>query len=82
MTAPVQTDQLPKRIACDPIVYFDLAQANCRKYAQDERFVDFDLHLRSRRTSDDEFRTVIDVKNFCSANLHYDMWRPNSWILK
>jgi len=79
---PIRTDQLAQRITCDPIAYFNLARSNCRNYEKKGKFTDFDLHLRSRRTSDPEFRDVIDIRNFCTAKPTYDMWRPNVWILK
>jgi hypothetical protein len=79
---PSKLKGLPKRIECDPIVYFSFANQQCRKVARSLDMKDFDLHLRSRRTSDPELHDVINVKNYCAAGLTYDMWRPNGWILK
>ena len=73
---------LVQRIKCDPVVFLALANSQCRDRVDDPRVVDFDLRVRSRRTSDPEFRPVIDVKNFCASGLTYDLWRPNDWILK
>jgi hypothetical protein len=44
--------------------------------------VNLDLHLRSRRTTEPELRDVIDIRDFCTAGVTYDMWRPNDWIRK
>ncbi|MFN2427112.1 MAG: hypothetical protein ABR587_11775 [Candidatus Binatia bacterium] len=71
-----------KRIACDPILFFNLAREKCRGSDRKARVVDLDLSLRSRRTTDGEFRDVIDLRNFCTSGVTYDMWRPNDWILK
>jgi hypothetical protein len=79
---PMHPKALAQRIACDPISYFNMARAQCVRLAGTAGFRDFDLHLRSRRTSDPELRDVVDVKDFCSAGLTYDLWRPNDWILK
>ncbi len=79
---PAKMKGLPKRIECDPVVYFSFAREQCKRVARSLEMKDFDLHLRSRRTSDPEFKDVINVKNYCAAGLTYDMWRPNGWILK
>ncbi len=72
----------PRRIACDPILFFNLAGRECRRTDRRPRTVDLDLELRSRRSSEPELREVIDVRNFCSSGVTYDLWRPNDWILK
>ena len=71
-----------KRIACDPVLYFNLARNECRRTGRKPGVVDLDLHLKSRRTTDPELRDVVDIRNFCSSGVTYDMWRPNDWILK
>jgi hypothetical protein len=71
-----------KRIACDPVLYFNLARNECRRDRRGAPLVNLDLHLRSRRTTDAGLRDVIDIPDFCTAGVTYDMWRPNDWILK
>jgi hypothetical protein len=72
-----------QRISCDPILYFNLARNECRRLqARKPKTVDLDLHLMSRRTTDPELHEVIDLPNFCSSDVTYDMWRPNAWIRK
>jgi hypothetical protein len=74
---------LATRIQCDPIVYFDMGQAWCRKMESREDFTSLDVLLESKRSSDDgPPRPVMDVRDFCQAGLTYRMWRPNGWILK
>jgi len=73
-----QTARLPHRSRCDPVIFFDLAKNACRRRAPD--VVDLDLSLRSRHSSDAEYRPTIDVKGFCAADPAYDMWRHNAWI--
>src|SRR5690606_1574406 len=71
-----------RRIACDPILFFNLAKRECRRTDRKPRTIDLDLQLRSRRSSEAEFRDVVDVSSFCSSGVTYDLWRPNGWILK
>jgi hypothetical protein len=73
-----EAERLPHRSRCDPMIFFDLAKNNCRRRAAG--VVDLDLSLRSRHSSERDYRPTIDVKNFCAANLTYSMWRHNGWI--
>lgn len=70
-----------RRIACDPILHFNLARNECRRGRRDGTLVDLDLYLHSRRSSDTEVQEVIAIENFCSSAVTYDMWRSNDWIL-
>ncbi|AUN96884.1 hypothetical protein DOM21_17340 [Bacteriovorax stolpii] len=71
------TLRLRTRIHCDPLVHFNRAQAFCRR----NEVQNLDLIFFSRRSSDSEFKKLIDVKDFCTQNLSYSMYRHNSWIL-
>jgi hypothetical protein len=71
---------LPPRIRCDPIVYWNLAKGLCRRFGRDARFIDLDLHLRTRRRGESEVRPVVELAGFCRADPSYDLWRPNPWI--
>lgn len=94
---PLQTDRLAQRVRCDPIIFFDLAKNGCRQIELSRRnpeseeiqqsrqyadVVDFDLSVKSRRSSDPQYHQIIDLRNFCATNPTYDMWRHNAWILK
>jgi hypothetical protein len=74
--------QLPIRIRCDPIVYFNVGHQLCRIFAKNRTGQDVDISLHSRRRSEESFRPVMDVKRFCREAPTYDLWRTNSWILK
>ncbi|MGH7960685.1 MAG: hypothetical protein ACRERD_02525 [Candidatus Binatia bacterium] len=81
MTRPIILG-LATRIRCDPIVYLSVGRTLCRTYQSRNGFVDLDLLLQSRRSTETELRPVIDVKNFCHSGITYDLWRPNEWIRK
>jgi len=67
-----------QRIACDPLVYFQLATASCRAVHQEEG-TDFDLRLKTRQGSG-PYYSVIDIKNFCASDTSYRWWEHNAWI--
>lgn len=73
-----ETQRLPHRSRCDPLIFFNLAKNACRRRTAD--VVDLDLSLRSRHSSQAESRPTIDVKGFCAADPTYDIWRHNAWI--
>ena len=73
-----ETKRLSHRSRCDPLLLFDVAKNRCRQ--RPHGVIDFDVSLRSRRTSEPEYRRTIDVRNFCAANPTYDTWRHNAWI--
>ncbi len=73
---------LDTRIACDPIVYFNRARNLCRQRdAGRAAFMDLDLFLSARRSSESELRRVIDTKGFCAKRERYDPFRHNAWIV-
>jgi hypothetical protein len=71
---------LPRRIRCDPLVYFDRARYLCSLRRPDQGFSDFDLFLNSRRSTEAQLQPVIQLENFCATDPHYDLWRHNAWI--
>jgi hypothetical protein len=71
---------LPRRIRCDPIVFFSKARALCRSPGHGTAFVDFDLHLDARKTTEASMRSLIALENVCTTNPSYDVWRHNWWI--
>jgi len=73
-----EAKRLPHRSRCDPVIFFNLAKNRCRGRGSD--VVDLDLSLRSRHSSEPQFRETIDVEQFCAADPTYDMWRHNEWI--
>ena len=70
------------RIHCDPVVYLSRARNICRWNADNPHFVDVDLHLASRRSTDDALRPLVALENVCHERPRYALWRPNAWILR
>lgn len=68
------------RIRCDPAVYFSIARRNCWERRDDPAFDDLDLLLQSRRQTEAEMRTVVDIRSFCAEEPTYRMLWPNRWI--
>jgi hypothetical protein len=72
-----------QRIRCDPIVYLSLGRVICRRSCQENRrCTDLDLTLEARRSTEPRMRTVIDIRNFCTSGVEYNLLWPNAWILK
>ena len=70
----------PPRTRCDPTVYFSQARRQCWQNRGASGFVDLDLFIESRRQTEAELRTVVDVTNFCARAPSYTMLWPNDWI--
>jgi hypothetical protein len=73
-----ETERLPHRSRCDPVIFFDLAKNNC--WRPPPGVIDLDLSLRSRHSAETQDHQTIDIKGFCAASPTYDMWRHNAWI--
>ncbi len=70
-----------RRTACDPILIHGFARNLCRARDAGRRdFVDLDVHLRSRRASEHELVTVIELPDFCARRPRYDPFGHNDWI--
>jgi len=68
---------------CDPIVHYDFAKWLCRYLKNSPSPAgDIDVFLQSKRTSDKEYQTIIDVTDFCAKNIRYSVWGWNDWIKK
>lgn len=70
------------RIQCDPVVSFSRAKRHCWEHRNDLNFIDLDFYYKARRNHETAMRPLVDVENFCSKNLSYDLWRTNDWIKK
>jgi hypothetical protein len=68
------------RIACDPIVYLNLAREYCRALHATASPDSLDVVLETRKAGDDYFQNVVSITSFCAANPSYSIWRHNSWI--
>ncbi len=70
------------RIKCDPVINFSRAKRSCYEHRDDPNFLDLDLYYEARRSHQPHMRPLVDIKDFCSQKLSYDLWRPNEWIRK
>ena len=69
------------RMACDPILIRERARNICAGTSATTRdAVDLDLHLTSRRPSEPELRTIIDVPGYCARQVRYNPFGRNEWI--
>jgi hypothetical protein len=72
--------ELPPRMACDPIVYYDRVTNLCRSHAADPNFVDADFVMHARRATDATMTTVVEEVNFCGRHAVYNVFSNNSWM--
>jgi hypothetical protein len=72
--------QLPPRILCDPIVYFSRMQNLCRQHRADVTFRDAGWVMTVRRSTDTDFRVVVDAPSFCGPLATYSVFRNNNWL--
>ena len=68
---------LPVRTACDPAVLYARGRTMCR-HLGDRGTIN--LHLASRRSTDDQLRPVVELTDFCHQMPAYRWWRHNEWI--
>jgi hypothetical protein len=69
------------RTRCDPLVARAGALALCRRGAIGRvPFTTLDLSLRSRRATDSELHTIVDIPDFCANPPAYDPFFHNAWI--
>lgn len=79
-TVTVRPRFVYRRIACDPLVHYELARDYCRNSVTNADDLDFTLQLESRRHNG-EYQRVLDIPTFCASNTQYKWLGPNSWIL-
>ena len=72
--------ELPFRMVCDPVVYYDRVTNLCRSHAADPNFADADFVMHSKRATDTTMTTVVDEANFCSRHEVYSMFSSNTWM--
>lgn len=68
------------RIACDPLIYYQLARNECDEYARRGVSIDFDLMLDSKKSSWPSYRRVVQIPAFCGSGVSYRVWSHNVWI--
>ncbi len=68
------------RIKCDPIRFWNIAQAQCREHALLGDGARIDVYLDARRTTETNYRSVFAVEDFCQNAPHFDIWSHNDWL--
>ena len=68
------------RIHCDPVVYLHRARALCRWIRRTGAFVDLDLVLDVRASTETRPTRVLHVTDFCARDPRYSVLRHNPWI--
>jgi hypothetical protein len=71
---------LSPRMICDPVVYFSRAQNLCRTRRASDPTFDLHLVMRSKRTTDPAFQTIIDAPAFCAAGHTHRVFGKNDWL--
>ncbi len=66
-------NQLGVRINCDPLVIFAEASTYCRSEKNRPDFIDLDLGLTAKRTSDASFQKIIEIRDFCKSKSWIDV---------
>jgi len=70
-----------ERTACDPITIYGAARNLCRqREAGRMSFVDLDVDLISRRTTDVVAKPIIALRDFCRSRPRYDPFMHNYWL--
>jgi hypothetical protein len=75
-------DFLRVRVKCDPIVYIARAKDFCRKNRSNPDFIDLDVNLISRRSTDTDYQPVISIRDFCKVNPDFKIFGHNSDLMK
>jgi len=78
-TVDLVVHDLPPRMVCDPLIYFDRASNICRGN-QDVPGFDIDLKMVSKRSTAPQYTTIIDDPGFCSKHEKYKIFGNNSWL--
>lgn len=68
------------RTQCDPIVLMSLAHQHCVKNKDRPGFKDLDLFLSGRRTTG-EGRPILALRDFCTQEREYSIWKSNHFII-
>ena len=77
----LEAPHVPKRIECDPIVYWSIARQICRSNRTNRDFVDIGVLLRTRRMGQSDWQRVMALQHFCQTNPEYRVLGHNDWIL-
>jgi hypothetical protein len=70
------------RIGCDPLLRLSLAKHHCRERVKDPDFINLDFEFFSSKKEGETFKKIIDIKDFCSTQVNYTLFKKNTWILE
>jgi hypothetical protein len=80
VTIDLTLANLPPRMICDPIVYYDRIENICRAASSNLELQAVDFVMKVKRTTDQAFTTIIAEPSFCSPHRQYSLFANNSWI--
>ncbi|HRK06712.1 MAG TPA: hypothetical protein PLZ57_02990 [Pseudobdellovibrionaceae bacterium] len=72
---PMPVMQLPIRIWCDPLVFYNHARQMCREQNPDR----LDWYLLSRNTSEAEYQLIVQARDFCRDPRRYPWLGKLPW---
>jgi hypothetical protein len=78
----IRVPYLERRLACDPVVYFEVGRARCLEPSRRGKTDDFDLRLKTRAAGTTTFEEIVSISDFCGSESTYSIWRHNSWVAK
>ncbi len=79
---PPSSDYVGGRLMCNPLSIYWRARTACKKGFMDgSKPVNFDLNVTIKKRTDQDFRPLVSVTDFCTANLKYTALSHNKWIL-
>lgn len=73
-------DTADLRTRCDPLGLYGTARWRCNELAQRGDSRRLDVSVAARRTTDGTFHPLMNVQDFCNAELAYSPRRHNAWI--
>ena len=71
--APRLSRSVGVRLNCDPLVIFAEAYRYCRSEEAQTDFVDLDLGLAAKRTTDESYQQIFAIRNFCQSKPWIDV---------
>ena len=71
---------LQPRIQCDPAVFYSYIKSMCQTGRQFAPDYSISLDLKSKRSTDPGFHSIVDEKDMCRDELRLHIWKANDWI--
>ena len=74
-------EELPDRLRCEPIYYYEKTLNRCREAAHDASFEGLDFEMDIALRGERPLRPLARVSGFCSHPPGFNLFLPNSWIV-